>query len=140
MVYDKAGFSWQGCTRLVAFMAGWGSTNIFPRLAALPDKMTPRKSLLEEACSKIPKHPLRQRTIAGGRWRNTKLVQLGKALRGARYKNGFTQEFVAQRVGITQAYISNVERGKQDCCYLTLLAIAESMELSGVGALWPEKK
>ena len=49
----------------------------------------------------------------------------GEALRGARMAKNLTQRVLADSLGVTTAYISMVENGKQDVTWDQLHALAE---------------
>lgn len=51
--------------------------------------------------------------------------QLGRELKKARISAGITQEELAQKVGISNSYISKLENSKSDIGYKTLRKIIE---------------
>lgn len=49
----------------------------------------------------------------GGKMDNTVYVELGKKIREARDKKGWTQQELSERVNLTRSSITNIENGKQ---------------------------
>ena len=50
--------------------------------------------------------------------------QVGLNFRALRVKEGWTQEEAAERTGVSQQYISDLERGRRNPTVLTLLELA----------------
>lgn len=57
-------------------------------------------------------------------------VQLANAMKLIRQKNGWTQNDLAQRIGIKQATISNFENNPDKTTLTTLFKILQSLEMS----------
>ena len=58
------------------------------------------------------------------------LVALGEAIRRARLDRGMSQEELAHRSAIDRAYMSSIERGKQNPGVITILGIATALQLT----------
>lgn len=56
-------------------------------------------------------------------------------LRGLREKAGYTQEFTAKALGISQAAYSRMEKGEVEISFSKLVAISELYNVSLVGIL-----
>ena len=54
---------------------------------------------------------------------------LGRALRDARRRQGWTQAELAERAGVSQPTVSNTERGVSDASLSTLLRLASILGL-----------
>ena len=54
---------------------------------------------------------------------------LGRTLRDVRRKKGWTQADLAERTGVTQATISNLERGEANPTLATVLGIAAALDI-----------
>ena len=65
---------------------------------------------------------------------------LGELIASARRKRGFSQRDVAKELGVTQAWISRVERGNQKCWIGQVLRLASFLDLSLVGELTMDDK
>ncbi|WP_432544740.1 helix-turn-helix domain-containing protein [Kineococcus sp. SYSU DK002] len=65
----------------------------------------------------------------------TTAAQVGRWLRGLRVQAGLTQDQLSERTGVSQRYISELERGKTDVTLsrVFLLASALGATLSGRG-------
>lgn len=58
------------------------------------------------------------------------LVALGTAIRAMRKAQGVSQEDLAHRAGIDRSYMSSIERGMQNPGIVTVLHIAQALNLS----------
>jgi transcriptional regulator with XRE-family HTH domain len=58
------------------------------------------------------------------------LIALGKRIAEHRRKRGATLDWLSQRMSISKGNLSDIERGKRDPRFLTLLAIAEGLQVS----------
>ena len=58
------------------------------------------------------------------------LVALGAAIRAARKDRAISQEDLAHRAGVDRSYMSSIERGMQNPGIVTILAIAQALELT----------
>ncbi|OUB91303.1 transcriptional regulator [Bacillus thuringiensis serovar medellin] len=58
------------------------------------------------------------------------LKLVGENIRFLRKKRGLTQEELAERINLQQAYIGGVERGERNISMLTLQKIAVGLEVS----------
>lgn len=58
------------------------------------------------------------------------LKLIGENIRFLRKKRGLTQEELAERINLQQAYIGGVERGERNISMLTLQKIADGLEVS----------
>jgi transcriptional regulator with XRE-family HTH domain len=56
-----------------------------------------------------------------------KLVRLGENIRRARYRLRISQEELAERSGLHRTYLSDVERGRRNLSFFSLLAIARGL-------------
>lgn len=56
-------------------------------------------------------------------------LDLGRALRDVRRRAGLTQRALAERAGIAQATVSNLERGVGSIPFQTLLRVLAALEL-----------
>ena len=54
--------------------------------------------------------------------------QIGNAIRLARDKKQFTQEYVARRVGLSRTSLTNIERGRQKLLLHTFVEIVVALE------------
>lgn len=57
------------------------------------------------------------------------LTKLGQTISVERRKRGITLEQLAYQMGISKGNLSDIENGKRDPRYTTLLAIAEGLEI-----------
>ncbi len=57
------------------------------------------------------------------------LKQIGARINAARKMNGQSQQAVADAAGINREYLSRVERGTENVSILTLVRIAEALEI-----------
>lgn len=58
------------------------------------------------------------------------LVALGNAIRVARKEKGVSQEELAHAANIDRAYMSSLERGRQNPGFLNVLRVARCLEMS----------
>lgn len=58
------------------------------------------------------------------------LVALGLAIRRARLERKISQEELAHRSGIDRSYMSSIERGGQNPGVLSILRIAQAMDMT----------
>ncbi len=56
-------------------------------------------------------------------------IQFGKRLRRLRRQADFTQEQLAERIGVSVEFISNMERGINSPSFDTLEKLADSLEV-----------
>lgn len=61
---------------------------------------------------------------------NTELKNLGQTIRLKRENRGLTQNEVAEKAGLDRNYIGMVERGERNPSYLSLLKIANGLNLT----------
>jgi transcriptional regulator with XRE-family HTH domain len=55
------------------------------------------------------------------------MAEFGGSLRAARERAGLTQEQVAQRLGLTQSFVSHVERGRRNLTTTAMGAFARAI-------------
>jgi transcriptional regulator with XRE-family HTH domain len=58
------------------------------------------------------------------------LLKLGETIRTLRANLGYSQESLADKVGIHRTYIGSIERGERNVSLENLLRISEALELS----------
>lgn len=58
----------------------------------------------------------------------------------ARMNKKMTQSFLAEKIGITEKYVSDIETGRNTCSLDTLVAIANALEIEPYELLLPENK
>ena len=58
------------------------------------------------------------------------LLILGRRLREAREKKGFSQEELAARAGFDRTYVSLVERGRRNLSILNLFRFAKALDIA----------
>lgn len=58
------------------------------------------------------------------------LTALGAAIRNTRIKRGITQEGLALLAEVDRSYVGRVERGDNNVAVLTLLKIAQALDVS----------
>ena len=69
-----------------------------------------------------------------------KLIEFGKKLKALRVKKNFSQEKFAEMTKLDRTYISGLERGMRNPSFLTILKLAESLNVSFSKLLnWREK-
>lgn len=59
-----------------------------------------------------------------------KKAALGARIKALRKQKGWSQERLAERVGISTQYLSNIERGKENPTLYLLLRLADSLRVS----------
>jgi len=57
-------------------------------------------------------------------------LRFGRRLRDLRRKQGWTQVYMAEHVGIDRSYISDMENGKKTVCLPTLQSLAQAFGIS----------
>ena len=57
-------------------------------------------------------------------------MRIGHNIRRYREKKGWKQESLAEKIGMSQSNLSNVESNKQDATWEQIQAIAEALEIS----------
>jgi transcriptional regulator with XRE-family HTH domain len=60
---------------------------------------------------------------------NPRLVEIGQRIRNRRDDLDYSQEFLAEQVGLTRGSISNLEAGRQHPPLLTFLEIAKALHI-----------
>ena len=58
------------------------------------------------------------------------LIALGEAIRHARRQQGISQEKLALMAGVDRSYVGRVERGDNNVAVLTLLKLAQALDVS----------
>ena len=58
------------------------------------------------------------------------LIALGEAIRRVRLKQEISQEKLALMAGVDRSYVGRVERGDNNVAVLTLLKIAQALDVS----------
>lgn len=58
------------------------------------------------------------------------LYELGKKISKARIRKDLTQEVLAEKLDITNTFLSNIETGKRKMSFDTLILVAEELDLS----------
>jgi transcriptional regulator with XRE-family HTH domain len=58
------------------------------------------------------------------------LQSLGEKVRDARRERGHTQEILAEKLGLSVAYVSLIERGGRNPPFTTVVAIAHALGIS----------
>ena len=58
------------------------------------------------------------------------LIALGEAIRHARRQQGISQEKLALMAGVDRSYVGRVERGDNNVAVLTLLKLAQTLDVS----------
>lgn len=67
----------------------------------------------------------------GKKEENEKLLQLiGNNFKKYRLQSGFTQESLAEKVGISTTFYANIERGGRGMSIFTLKKLSEALEIS----------
>ena len=64
------------------------------------------------------------------------LVLIGVQLRHLRVKKGFSQDELADIIGIDRTYIGGIERGERNVSSINLIRIAQTLDVE-VGSLFP---
>jgi transcriptional regulator with XRE-family HTH domain len=58
------------------------------------------------------------------------LVGLGERIRKLRKKRGWTQEIMAEKIGMDRSFIADLERGKLNITILNLVVLAQGFGIS----------
>ena len=58
-----------------------------------------------------------------------KLTELGRNIRAERNRLNYSQQKLAEKVGVEPHHISNIERGKVDIKFTTLVLILEALNI-----------
>jgi len=58
------------------------------------------------------------------------LVGLGERIRRLRKKRGWTQEIMAEKIGMDRSFIADLERGKRNITILNLVVLAQGFDTS----------
>ena len=66
------------------------------------------------------------------------LTELGRNIRQARLRQGYSQDDFAGRCGLHRTYIGSVERGERNVSVLNLWKIANALDVS-IGELFGDK-
>lgn len=61
---------------------------------------------------------------------NLDFKAIGKRIKIARIRTNFTQEIVADKIGVTPQHVSNIETGNSSVSLTTLIAIANLLKVS----------
>jgi transcriptional regulator with XRE-family HTH domain len=61
---------------------------------------------------------------------NAVQARFGKRLRVLRKKHGWTQEFLAHKLGLDRTYLSDIENGRMNVSLVNLEIIASGFELT----------
>ena len=61
---------------------------------------------------------------------NTELLKIGSRVKEARLKKHLTQQQLAEAAGISLSFLSNIENGRQAMQVLTLIDLANALEVS----------
>jgi transcriptional regulator with XRE-family HTH domain len=64
---------------------------------------------------------------------------VGRNFARLRREKGLTQEQVQERSGLSQQYLSDLERGKRNPTIITLYEISQALEVSHVELVRPDK-
>ncbi len=56
------------------------------------------------------------------------LKQLGLNIKAERVRKGYTQEFFAEKLGVTREYLSRIERGQENMSILKILNLSNFLE------------
>ena len=56
------------------------------------------------------------------------LKQFGRNVKGERLRLGYSQEILAEKMGVNREYISRIERGIQNMSLLKITALANYLE------------
>lgn len=63
---------------------------------------------------------------------------VGRNAARIRTEKGLTQEQLAERSGLSQQYLSGLERGKRNPTIVTIYEIASALGVSHVDLVWPD--
>jgi transcriptional regulator with XRE-family HTH domain len=58
------------------------------------------------------------------------LVGLGERIRNLRKKRGWTQEIMAEKIGMDRSFIADLERGKRNITILNLVVLAQGFGIT----------
>ena len=58
------------------------------------------------------------------------LVGLGERIRKLRKKRGWTQEIMAEKIGMDRSFIADLERGKRNITILNLVVLAQGFDIT----------
>lgn len=62
---------------------------------------------------------------------------VGRNCERIRKERGWTQEYLAERAGLSQQYLSGLERGKRNPTIVTIYEIAQALNVSHVDLVAP---
>ncbi|MFV3380317.1 helix-turn-helix domain-containing protein [Pseudomonas sp. NY15354] len=65
-----------------------------------------------------------------GSWVADVLLPEGETLRSARRRKGFSQKRLAEIIGSTQPHLSNIESGKGDLMFETVVRLCKALDIS----------
>jgi transcriptional regulator with XRE-family HTH domain len=71
--------------------------------------------------------------------RHPNLVKVGRLIRDARKKQGYSQESFAAETGLGRTYMGRIERGEQNISLLNLIKIAKTLNTE-LGKLIPPNR
>jgi transcriptional regulator with XRE-family HTH domain len=57
-------------------------------------------------------------------------VGLGERIRNLRKKRGWTQEIMAEKIGMDRSFIADLERGKRNITILNLVVLAQGFGIT----------
>lgn len=63
---------------------------------------------------------------------------VGRNVRKIRKAKGLTQEVLAEVAGVSQQYVSDLERGRRNPSVITLYVLAQAMGVSHVDLVMPD--
>ena len=63
--------------------------------------------------------------------RAKELLALGKTLRELRLENHYSQEALADEIGIDRSYYGGIERGEHNVALINLLKISKALNITG---------
>jgi transcriptional regulator with XRE-family HTH domain len=63
---------------------------------------------------------------------------VGRNVRRIRKAKGLTQEVLAEVAGVSQQYVSDLERGRRNPSVITLYVLAQAMGVSHVDLVMPD--
>jgi transcriptional regulator with XRE-family HTH domain len=67
---------------------------------------------------------------------SNELLTLGKAIRRFRENLQMSQEYLAETSGLHRTYVSDIERGRRNPSFLSLLAIARGLGITVAALTW----
>jgi len=59
--------------------------------------------------------------------RNADLIALGERIREERHRQGITQAYLAEKLDLSVAYVSLIERGGRNSPFTTVVAVAKAL-------------